>query len=51
LDRPGTDRAINGYTIEPDDSLALAPSIIYVLRGALTEEQFADMLWTVVSEI
>jgi hypothetical protein len=51
LDRPGTDRAINGYTIEPDDSLALAPSIIYVLRGSLTEDHFADMLWTVVHEI
>ena len=41
----------NGYTIESDASLALAPSIIYVLRGTLTEEHFADMLWTVVREI
>jgi death on curing protein len=41
----------NGYTIEPDDSRALAVSIIYVLEGAGTEERFADLLWTVVREI
>ena len=41
----------NGYTVEPDASLALAASIIYALLGALTEEQFADMLWTLVREI
>jgi death on curing protein len=42
---------INGYTIEPDASRALAPSLIYVLEGRLTEEQFDDMLGTVVREI
>jgi death-on-curing protein len=41
----------NGYAIEPDASLALASSIIYVLEGGVTEEQFAAMLWTVVREI
>jgi death-on-curing protein len=42
---------INGYAIEPDASRDLAPSIIYVLERRLTEEQFADMLGTVVREI
>ena len=42
---------INGYEIEPEAQLTLASSIIQVIEGSLTEEQFADMLWTVVREI
>jgi death on curing protein len=42
---------INGYAIAPDASRALAVSIIHVLEGRLTEEQFAYILGTVIREI
>jgi len=43
---------INGYAVvDPEAARALAPSIIYVLEGEVSEEQFAEMLWTVIREI
>jgi death on curing protein len=34
----------NGYTIEPDPSRATAASLVLVLEGRMSEEEFADLL-------
>jgi death-on-curing protein len=41
----------NGYTIDQYVSLGLSTLIVHVLRGALTEKQFADLLAPEVREI
>ena len=41
----------NGYTIDRYVSLGLSTLMVHVLRGALTEKQFADLLGPEVREI